>query len=117
MSNPQSSGTGLTVLGKLISAVLVLALVGFGVWMVLNKNKPAGQGASGGWGTTNNGSGGGTAARGGAPAKATSFDTKELEETQTSIPKLDPPGTYTPQNNIVDVELSNYAGYSGLIAA
>jgi NitT/TauT family transport system substrate-binding protein len=114
MSNPPSSGSGLTALGKAISAVLILALVGFGAWMVMNKNKPAAGPVAVGPG---NSGGTGAVARGGGGLKPTTFDTKELEETQTSIPKLDPPGAYTPQNNVVDIELSKYAGYAGLIAA
>jgi NitT/TauT family transport system substrate-binding protein len=33
------------------------------------------------------------------------------------VPKLPPPGTYQSKDNIVDVELSEYAGYSGFIVA
>jgi len=41
----------------------------------------------------------------------------ELVETQTEAPKLAPAAAYQPKDNIVDVELSEYAGYAGLIAA
>ena len=32
-----------------------------------------------------------------------------LAPTQFEVPKLDPPGTYQPKDNIIDVELSEYA--------
>jgi NitT/TauT family transport system substrate-binding protein len=41
----------------------------------------------------------------------------ELVETQTEAPKLAPAAAYQPKDNIVDVELSEYAGYAGLIVA
>ncbi|MCH8513087.1 MAG: ABC transporter substrate-binding protein [Kiritimatiellae bacterium] len=41
----------------------------------------------------------------------------ELVETRTSVPQLVPPGTYEPKDNIVDVDISEYAGYSGIIVA
>jgi len=41
----------------------------------------------------------------------------ELSETKTSVPKLDPPAAYTIKDNTVVIELSEYAGYAGLIAA
>lgn len=41
----------------------------------------------------------------------------ELAETKTAVPKLDPPAGYTIRDNTVLIELSEYAGYAGLIAA
>jgi NitT/TauT family transport system substrate-binding protein len=41
----------------------------------------------------------------------------KLAELKEDVPKLDPPGTYRPKDNTVEIELSEYAGYSGLIAA
>jgi NitT/TauT family transport system substrate-binding protein len=43
-------------------------------------------------------------------------DDSELVETLTAVAKLDAPGTYHPKDNVVDIELSEYAGYSGIIA-
>ena len=40
-----------------------------------------------------------------------------LAETQTEVPRLDPPAPYQPQGDTIDIELSEYAGYAGLIAA
>lgn len=41
----------------------------------------------------------------------------ELVETRTEVPRLAPAGTYEPVNGVVEIELSEYAGYSGLIVA
>jgi NitT/TauT family transport system substrate-binding protein len=41
----------------------------------------------------------------------------ELVETRTSVPKLLAPAAYEPKDNVVDVELSEYAGYAGFIVA
>ncbi|MEI6085365.1 MAG: OmpA family protein [Verrucomicrobiota bacterium] len=41
----------------------------------------------------------------------------ELAATKTAVPKLDPPGAYSVKDNTVLIELSEYAGYAGLIAA
>ncbi|MEK7470166.1 MAG: OmpA family protein [Planctomycetota bacterium] len=40
-----------------------------------------------------------------------------MAETQTVIPKLAPAAAYQPKDGIVEIELSEYAGYAGLIAA
>jgi NitT/TauT family transport system substrate-binding protein len=41
----------------------------------------------------------------------------ELVETRTEIPRLKAPAAYEMKDNTVDIELSEYAGYAGLIAA
>jgi len=41
----------------------------------------------------------------------------ELVETRTEVPKLRPPAEYKMQDNTILIELSEYAGYAGLIAA
>jgi NitT/TauT family transport system substrate-binding protein len=40
----------------------------------------------------------------------------ELVETRHEVPKLKAPSAYEPKDGVVDLELSNYAGYAGLIA-
>lgn len=44
-------------------------------------------------------------------------DDAELVETRTEIPRLLPPTAYEMKDGIVDVELSEYAGYAGLVVA
>src|SRR5436190_3966515 len=41
----------------------------------------------------------------------------ELVETRREVPKLKSPAAYMPKDNIVEIELSEYAGYAGLVAA
>ena len=41
----------------------------------------------------------------------------ELVETRTEVPRLLPAATYEPKDGVVDVELSQYAGYAGLVVA
>jgi NitT/TauT family transport system substrate-binding protein len=41
----------------------------------------------------------------------------ELVETRTEIPKLKPAAAYVPKDGVIDIELSEYAGYAGFIVA
>jgi NitT/TauT family transport system substrate-binding protein len=87
-----------TILGKLISIVLVLGLVGLGVYMIRGRQ-------AGGAGTsTAETPGGGT----GVP---------EVTEVKVEVPRLSPPAAFQFKDNIVPIEISEYAGYAGLIAA
>ena len=86
-----------TVLGKLISVVLVGGLLALGAYMILGRSAGTPEPASGG-----------TSADAEAPSVA---------EVQLEVPKLSPPGTFTLKDNIVPIEISEYAGYAGLIAA
>jgi NitT/TauT family transport system substrate-binding protein len=54
-----------------------------------------------------------------APALAQSGLAQDVElvETRHEAPKLAAAATYAPQNGVIDVELSEYAGYAGLIVA
>ncbi len=81
--------------GKLLSIGLILLLLASGLY-VINKKKP---------GTTH------------GPAAGPEADPLVLAETQTSVPRLDASGPALLKDNIVDVELSEYAGYAGLILA
>jgi NitT/TauT family transport system substrate-binding protein len=52
-----------------------------------------------------------------AGTKNTSEEAAKLVPTQMEAPSLPPPVAYEPKDNTVDIELSEYAGYAGLIAA
>lgn len=41
----------------------------------------------------------------------------ELAPLRSEVPWLKAPGAYVPKGNVVDIELSQYAGYAGLVAA
>lgn len=103
----------MTAKGKIVFTLLFLAVVGFGVWKWWDKLAPKH--------TTVVQSAGGapTAAADNAPAAipAATTPAKEVVETLTETPKLPAPLAYQPKNGVVDVELSEYAGYAGFIAA
>jgi NitT/TauT family transport system substrate-binding protein len=85
-----------TALGKLVSLALVAGLVTLGVYMI--------RGRSGGSTTT-------------VPEEADSGDAPAVQEVKVEVPRLSPPGAFQFKDNIVPIEISEYAGYAGLIAA
>jgi NitT/TauT family transport system substrate-binding protein len=90
----------MTTRGKIILTVLIFAVVGFGAWKWWDKLSQT--------------------PRSGASASGPERDKMalaELVETQTEVPPLTPPAAYQPKDNVVDIELSEYAGYAGLIVA
>jgi NitT/TauT family transport system substrate-binding protein len=89
-----------TALGKFVSVLLVVGLIGLGAYML--------RGMFGG------GSGGG-AQEAADPGK--SGGTPEVAEVKVSVPTLSPPGQVQLKDNVVPIEISEYAGYAGLIAA
>ena len=90
---------GVTALGAIVSIVLVAGLVALGVYMMMGRGGSASPGD-------------GTAAS--APAGDGAVDVAEV---QVEVPRLSSPGTVQLTDNIVPIEISEYAGYAGLIAA
>jgi NitT/TauT family transport system substrate-binding protein len=86
-----------TPLGKFVSFILVLGLIGLGAWMVL-RNVTGGSGEA-------------------DTTAETEGATPEVAEVQLAVPTLSPPAAVQIKDNIVPVEISEYAGYAGLIAA
>jgi len=98
--------SSLTPLGRLISLVLVIGLVGGGAYMVMNR-------FSGGGGTGPNAPGGsGGSGRGGDGGEAPA-----VVDFKSEVPRLAGAAPFTMKDNIVPIEISEYAGYAGLIAA
>ena len=89
----------MTKAGKLLFTFVFLALVAFGIWKWWNRLAPA------------------NLAKGSATESKQAASDIELADTQTEVPKLVAPGAYTPKDNVVEIELSEYAGYAGLIVA
>jgi NitT/TauT family transport system substrate-binding protein len=84
-----------TALGKAISFLLVIGLVALGAYMVLG-GRPSG------------------------PAEGTDAEdtgTPAISEVKVEVPRLSPPAPFHYKDNIVPIEISEYAGYAGLIAA
>ncbi|OFW30105.1 MAG: hypothetical protein A3H97_24345 [Acidobacteria bacterium RIFCSPLOWO2_02_FULL_65_29] len=88
-----------TALGKLLSILLIGGLVALGAYMVTNRR------ASGPSGTDS------------PEAAATSEAAPDVADVQLEVPKLAPPAAFLLKDNTVPVEISEYAGYAGLIAA
>ncbi len=88
-----------TALGKVISALLVAGLITLGAYLVL-RGKIAGPSSS----TT-------------SPETEAPKGETELAEVKVEVPRLSPPAAFQYKDNIVPIEISEYAGYAGLIAA
>jgi NitT/TauT family transport system substrate-binding protein len=88
-----------TALGRLVSLVLVAGLIGLGGYMVWNRMGNRG------------------AAPGGATDSEDAGGAPEVQEVKVEVPKLSPPAAFQFKDNIVPIEISEYAGYAGLIAA
>jgi NitT/TauT family transport system substrate-binding protein len=92
--------TRFTMLGKLISILLVGGLIWFGYRLIMQdggEEQPADPTAQQQ-----------PAAEGGEP---------EVSEVQMAVPTLSPAAPFQYKDNIVPIEISEYAGYAGLIAA
>ena len=96
----------MTAKGKIVLTLVVLLFVGTAAWKWWPRLA-----------TRTSTQQGGSEARTSSNADASGPAPAELVETQTEAPKLAPATAYQPKDNIVDVELSEYAGYAGLIVA
>lgn len=121
MRDPRSKngGPGLTGLGKLVTFLLIVGLIGLGIWVMTKKRtKPPVDARS--TESTRTGDEPAQARRDGEAPPAVSPGEprpEELVETQFEVPRLDPAQPYKPTGNTIDVELSEYAGYAGMIVA
>ncbi len=111
----------MTARGKFVVTLLILGIVGFGGWKWFEKfsqkNPPPSMTQASAPGSTQssaklNQASSSTQAAGDAAQLASA-----LEETLSEPPKLAAPGVYQAKGNVVELELSEYAGYAGLIVA
>jgi NitT/TauT family transport system substrate-binding protein len=94
MSNSDGSGTfGLSIPAVLGSLAMIVGLVVVGTWVM-----------SGGETDT-------------PVAADPAQDAPALVAADDGVPRLPPPATYTPKDNTIEIEISEYAGYAGLVAA
>ncbi len=84
-----------TPLGKFVSFILVCGLIGLGAWMLL---RPGGSSST-------------------SEEAAAEGDAPEVAEVQIAVPTLAAPAPVQIKDNIIPIEISEYAGYAGLIAA
>src|SRR5690349_8691401 len=91
----------MTTRGKIILTLLVLGVAGFGAWKWWERlsAKP------------------GQSPQTQTPGPSAAATDAKLAETQFEIPALAAPAAYQPKDNTVLIELSEYAGYAGLIVA
>ncbi|MGC4001027.1 MAG: phosphate ABC transporter substrate-binding/OmpA family protein [Anaeromyxobacter sp.] len=87
--------------GNLLTVLLVLGLLGLGGWLLLRRSHQAAPGKP--------------AEEASAPAQA--GEGPAPIEPVTGTPTLEAAGTYEPRNDVLEVEISEYAAYGGLIVA
>lgn len=95
----------MTARGKFVLTLLILGAAALGAYKWWDRLKPGATSAP-----TASAS---TAAQTSAPA----LDAADFVAPSTSCPLLPPAGTYVAKDNILDIELSEYAGYAGIVAA
>ncbi len=96
--------------GNLITLLLLVGIVGLGVWLWLGKKSEPTPAANAQQGTSTN-----AKADNGVP-KPTG-DAPEPIEPVTGTPTLEAANTFVPKDNVLRIDISEYAGYGGLIVA
>ena len=115
----------MTARGKFVLTLLILGLAGFGAYKWWGRLAPAAFAAAGSpaaAGGANSPAPVAPAANAGNPAPATAapaavIDAAEFVAPLTACPILPPPAAYVPKDNVIDLELSEYAGYAGIVVA
>lgn len=91
--------------GKLLTLVLIVGLLGLGLWLAMRDLKGDAADPTGG------------TPQGDTPVQIADGEAPDPIEPVTGQPALDQAATYEPKNGIVEVDISEYAGYAGLIVA
>lgn len=127
MNDPTTpAGPGFTGLGKLVSFLLVAGLIGLGVFVMTRRggDKTAGPPSTPSAPSAGDTTGAGRTAAGRTPtgretdeAGVFAMSAEDVVEPMTEVPRLDPPAPYQPRGDTIEIELSEYAGYAGIIAA
>jgi NitT/TauT family transport system substrate-binding protein len=95
--------------GNIITVVLLVGIIGLGVYLWLGKKGGDGAESANTSGTpTSQAAGKAKSNDGGAPTPI---------EPVTGTPPLDAAATYVPKDNVLQIDISEYAGYGGLIVA
>lgn len=91
-----------SAVGNIITLILLLGLVGLGVYLLIGRDKPSEPGTNGQQTSETR------APEGDAPAPI---------EPVAGTPPLEAAGAYIPKDGILQIDVSEYAGYGGLIVA
>lgn len=100
--------------GNVITVVLLLGIVGLGAWLWLGKKSDAPAEAQTQSGQSSDG---GRDARTDAGVAAPEGDAPSPIEPVVGTPTLEMANAYVPKDNTIRIDISEYAGYSGLIVA
>src|SRR4051812_39349646 len=100
----------MTLRGKFVLTVIILGIAALGAVKWWDKLNPTAATASSPTQATAIG-------KTSATAPVTTVDEAEFVAALTGCPLLPPPAAYILKDNTVDLELSEYAGYSGIIVA
>ncbi|MGD9973026.1 MAG: phosphate ABC transporter substrate-binding/OmpA family protein [Desulfatirhabdiaceae bacterium] len=103
--------------GKAITLILTLGLIGFGSWLVWQQfMAPSSSPETRSSQITDEAQGTNSGKPASENPSQTAVSPSPIEPLQ-GTPMLDAPAPYVPKNRIIDVDISEYAGYAGLIAA
>jgi NitT/TauT family transport system substrate-binding protein len=95
--------------GNIITLLLLIGVIGLGVYLWLGKKVPDGSESAGTADRTSQpGSPDAGESDGGPPSPI---------EPVTGTPTLEAAATYTPKDGVLQIDISEYAGYGGLIVA
>jgi NitT/TauT family transport system substrate-binding protein len=92
-----------SAIGNILTAILIVSLLGLGAWLVLKNRNPAGEP--------------GATSDSVPAAEAPAGDEPVPIEPVTGTPVLEAAAPYTPKDKVLEIDLSEYAGYGGLIVA
>jgi NitT/TauT family transport system substrate-binding protein len=108
MTMDKGSGGGGSPIGIIVTVLLGLAIIGLGAWLYFGGSlsptpqQPQQQAQT---------------QQGAAPSAQQEGEAPAPIEPAPGSPSLELPAAYVPKNNVVEVDISEYAGYAGLIAA
>ena len=103
MNSYRHSGARGSATGNVLALLLFVGLIAIGGWLWLGRKDAAGEPTPGG-----------AAA---ASVQASDGEAPEPIEPVTGTPTLEAAGTYEPKEGVLEIDISEYAGYGGLIVA
>jgi len=94
--------------GNIITLLLLLGIVGLGLWLWLGKKAETSSASP---------SAGSQTTQPAGSARADAGDAPQPIEPVTGTPTLEAANTFVPKDNVLRIDISEYAGYGGLIVA